>query len=298
MRAGPLSNSQVIELLNRCFVPVYTVNEDYAPKGSAPAEEKAERERIFQQGYERRWSVGTVHVYVLRPDGQLFGTLHVAQAARATNLIALLERAVTELKSASGPPLVPPAPQSCQPVGEPGCLTLHLVARSLDGRGAWNEFPVENWIVLSPAEVKKFLGPEKIPVGGTWAIEREISTKILTHFYPATENNDVSKNKFERQSLTATVVSFQDGMARARLEGAMKMEHSFYHKPDGKFVEATVVGFVDFDPATREIRSLRLVTDEATYGGGKFAIGLGSVETSSKQSGLLLQIESPSQRRY
>ena len=30
MRAGPLSNSKVIALLNRCFVPVYTVNEEYA----------------------------------------------------------------------------------------------------------------------------------------------------------------------------------------------------------------------------------------------------------------------------
>ena len=279
MRAGPLSNGRVIELLNRCFVPVYTVNEDYAPKGSAPAEEKAERERIFRQGYERHWSVGTVHVYVLRPDGQLFGTLHVAQAARATNLIALLERAVAELKSASGQPLVPPTPQSCPPECTPDGVTLHLVARSLDGRGAWSEFPVENWIVFSRAEVKKFLAPETFPLGATWAIEREIATKLLTHFYPATENNDVAKNKFERQSLAATVVSLHGGIARARLEGELKMEHSFYHKPDGQCVEATIVGFVDFDPTTREIRSLRLVTDQATYGGGKFAIGLHSAET-------------------
>ena len=282
MRAGPLSNSNVIELLNHSFVPVYTVNEDYAPKGSAPAEEKAERERIFKQGYERNWSVGTVHVYVLRPDGQLFGTLHVAQAARAANLMALLERAVAELKTASGRPIVPPAPQSHQPECEPDSVTLHLVARSLDGRGAWSEFPVENWIVLSRAEVKKFLAPDKFTPGTAWAIDREISTRLLTHFYPATENNDVSKNKFERQSLTATVVSFHDGIARTRLQGSMRMEHWFYHKPDGKFVEATVVGFVDFDPTSKEIRSLRLVTDEATYGGGKFAIGLRSDGTPPK----------------
>jgi hypothetical protein len=57
------------------------------------------------------------------------------------------------------------------------------------------------------------------------------------------------------------------------------MEHWFYHKPDGKFVEATVVGFVDLYPATKQIRSLRLVTDEAMYGGGRFTIGLRSVET-------------------
>jgi hypothetical protein len=30
MRAGPLSNSEVIALLNSSFVPVYAVNEDYS----------------------------------------------------------------------------------------------------------------------------------------------------------------------------------------------------------------------------------------------------------------------------
>ena len=278
MRAGPLSNSKVIALLNSSFVPVYTVNEDYARQGAAPAAEKAERERIFQEGYAQKRSVGTVHVYVLRPDGHLFDTLHVAQAARAETLLALLNKAVGELKPAAGPPVVPPAPQSCPPPAENGSLALHLVARSLDGRGAWSDFPVENWIVLNRAEVKQLLIPEKFPTGTTWNIDPDIATKVLTHFYPATENNDVSKNKFERQSLRATVVSLQKGIARARLEGGMKMEHGFYHKPDGKHVEATVVGYVDFDPATKEIRTLRLVTDEATYGGGKFGIGVRSLE--------------------
>ena len=155
---------------------------------------------------------------------------------------------------------------------------LHLVARSLDGRGAWSEFPVEDWIVLSAVEVKKLLAMEKFTVGATWAVDKDLTTKVLTHFYPATENNDVAKNKFERQSLRATVVSVRHGVARARLEGDIKMEHWFYHKPDGKFVEAVVVGYVDFDAATNQIRSLRLVTDEATYGGGKFGVGVRSME--------------------
>src|SRR5436190_18175555 len=140
MRAGPLSNSNVIALLNRSFVPVYTVNEEYAAKGPAPAEEKAERERIFREGYERHWSVGTVHVYVLRPDGHLFGTLHVAEAARPGSLLKWLEKAVTELKPASGQPLVPPAPQSRPPSCAKDSVTLLLVARSLDGRALWRDF--------------------------------------------------------------------------------------------------------------------------------------------------------------
>jgi hypothetical protein len=278
MRAGPLSNSQIITLLNSAFVPVYAVNEDYSRNGSAPAEEKAERDRIFKEGYAQKRSVGSVHVYVLRPDGQLFDSMHVAEAAKSEKLLALLNKTVTELKPVSGKPVVPPEPQSCRPDCATDALTLHLVARSLDGRGAWSEFPVEDWIVLSGAEVKKLLAAQKFAAGATWTIDKELATKMLTHFYPATENNDVAKNKFERQSLRGTVISVRDGVARARLEGEMKMEHWFYHKPDGKYVEATVVGYVDFKPTTKEIRSLRLVTDEATYGGGKFGIAVQSME--------------------
>src|SRR5262245_52512382 len=277
MRAGPLSNSRVIALLNSSFVPVYTVNEDYSPKGSAPAEEKSERDRIFKEGYAQKRSVGSVHVYVLRPDGQFFDSIHVAQAANSEKLLALLNTAVAELKPISGQPVVPPAPQSRRPDCDRDALTLHLVARSLDGRGAWSEFPVEDWIVFSGAEVKKLLAAEKFTVGATWSVDKDIATKVLTHFYPATENNDVAKNKFEQLSLRATVVSVRDGVARARLEGEMKMEHWFYHKPDGKSVEATVVGYFDFEVTTKEVRSLRLVTDEATYGGGKFGIGVQSM---------------------
>src|SRR5580765_7646930 len=101
MRAGPLSNTKVISLLNSYFVPVYTANEDYSAKGSAPPEEKAERNRIFQEGYTAKWSVGTVHVYLLNPEGHLMDSMHVAEAAKATSLIAMLEKAISALKTAS-----------------------------------------------------------------------------------------------------------------------------------------------------------------------------------------------------
>src|SRR5687767_14024293 len=144
--------------------------------------------------------------------------------------------------------------------------------RTLDGRGAWSEFPAEDWILLSGEELKQLLpGNDPVKIGATWEIPREIATKILTHFYPATENNDVSKNVFEKQSLKGTIISLENGRARERLTGEMKMAHSFYHKPDGKMVEATVLGFVDFVPGKGTIDGFQLVTDEATYNGGKFA---------------------------
>ncbi len=278
MRAGPLSNKKVIDLLNAHFVPVYTVNEDYARLGPAPKEEKEERERIFKAGYAAKKSVGSVHVYVLKPSGDFFDSMHVAEAARSSKLIELLERSVSELKIAAGTPVLKPQPQSQRPACEEGSLTLHLTARSLDGKGAWSDFPVENWIVFSPAEQRDFLGRrDQLKTGETWVIPAELSQKLLTHFYPATENNDVSKNKFLEQRLSAEVVHVNGAGARARVTGNFRMEHSFYHKPDGKIAEGTVIGYMDFAAPSATIENLQFLTDKATYGGGTFAIAVHSV---------------------
>src|SRR4051812_340590 len=105
MRAGPLSNTNVIGVLNNYFVPVYVVNEDYARKGSALPEEKAELQRIFKEGYDAKKSVGTVHVYILGADGHLRDSLHVAEAAKANVLAATLRKTIDELKVRPGTPV-------------------------------------------------------------------------------------------------------------------------------------------------------------------------------------------------
>jgi hypothetical protein len=274
MRAGPLSNSKVISLLNRYFVPVYAVNEDHRENGAAPREEKAEYNRILKESQAAKLSTGTVHVYILNPEGRPIDSLHVAEAAKTERLVKLAEDVIRRLGVREGQAISAPAAQCARPQCESGSLTFHLTARSLDGRGAWSEFPVENWIVLDQNEWKKLLPAPDVRTGGSWEIDRDVATRFLTHFYPATENNDVSKNRLERRSLKAIVTSVQGGLARARIEGELRMCHSFYHKEDGKTVEATVVGFMDFDPEKQTLRSLNLVTDKATYGGGTFGIAL------------------------
>ena len=52
------------------------------------------------------------------------------------------------------------------------------------------------------------------------------------------------------------------------------MAHNFYHKDDGKSVEADFIGFADFDATTRKISNLQMTTREATYNGGKFAVAV------------------------
>src|SRR4051812_40775008 len=103
MRAGPLSSPEVIDLLNRRFVPVYAVNEDYGEGGSAPAEEKAETFRIYREALAAGFSTGTVHAYALGPDGHPIATLHVAEAAKPDQLLAMLRRVADEVKPEPGP---------------------------------------------------------------------------------------------------------------------------------------------------------------------------------------------------
>src|SRR6185436_400770 len=143
MRAGPLSNTKVISLLNRCFVPVYAANEDYRQGGVQPADEKAEYNRIFKEAHAAKLSVGTVHVYILSPGGHPIDSLHVATAAKTDRLIDLLERTVEKLNVREGRAVVSPLAQSAPPQSAPDSLVLHLTSRSLDGRGALSAFPAE-----------------------------------------------------------------------------------------------------------------------------------------------------------
>src|SRR3954462_4815710 len=115
MRTGPFSSTQVIERLNSYFVPVYAVNEDYRAKGGVPKEEQAEYQRIYRQALAKKFSAGTVHVYVLNPDGEVIGTRHVAEAAKTKELVAFLDEMVKKLGTKAGKTLAEPKAQSAAP---------------------------------------------------------------------------------------------------------------------------------------------------------------------------------------
>jgi hypothetical protein len=253
---------------------VFVSNEDYAKDGPAPAEEKAERDRVWADALKAKLPTGTVHVYLLDAGGRVLDSMHVAEAAKPGKLLALLKEVAEKEKTAAGDPVVKPASQSVCPKCDADAVALHLVARGA-GKGSWREFPAENWIVLGKDDWGKFLPPKDAKAGQSWDVEKETAAKLLTYFYPQTENNDVSTNRIDRLSLKATVVSVKDGVVRARLDGSLKMKHAFYpHRDDDRVVEATVVGYLDVDAAKPRVRALRLATDEATYGAERFEAAL------------------------
>jgi hypothetical protein len=276
MRTGPFSQTEVINRLNAYFVPVYVVNEDYRDNGPASKAERAEMQRIYREALGSGFSAGSVHVYLLAPDGKTIAGMHVAEAAQTPKLLGLLDNWITRLQVKPGKPLVAPVPQSVAPKSEPGTLTLHLTARPLTGGGSWGGVS-ENWIPYGPEEIKGWLPTGVVRPGQTWKPDPALVARTFRHVYPVTENNDVQKNTLEEQAMTATALSVNNGVVRARLDGRLRMSHSFYQKEDGKRVEAALVGYIEFETAGRHVRTLRLATEAATYGGGTFGVAIRSV---------------------
>ncbi|HET6382415.1 MAG TPA: hypothetical protein VFJ58_03405 [Armatimonadota bacterium] len=285
MRAGPLSDSTIISLLNRYFVPVYVSNEDIQKSGSAPAAEKQEVHRIFAEGYAEKRSVGTVHVYLLAPDGHLIDSMHVAEASHTPALLGMLQRAITQLGTHPGDPLTRPAAQSRPPASLPGSLTLHLIARGFQ-TGSWRQFPAENWIQLDREESSRLLPPAGVHKGESWNPDPSIARTLLVYFYPQTENNVLSSNQILAETLRETLISMKGGRSEVRLDGSLKMKHSFYPgREDNKVVNASFVGYLTTASKPNRIISLEIATTDAAYDGQGFGVGVemvpGRVETAA-----------------
>src|SRR4029077_12798664 len=114
--------------------------------------------------------------------------------------------------------------------------------------------PAEDWLVLTRPECEQ-LGPDGGgAVGAAWDIDAELTAKLLICFYPQTENNKLASNRIDRQSLRGTVLGRENGLLRVRLDGKLRMKHQFYpDREDNKFVDATLVGFLDYDLHAKDL---------------------------------------------
>jgi hypothetical protein len=286
LRASSLSSTKVIDLLNSYFVPVALRNQDFDNEGAASAAEKSEKERIYRDALKAGMHAGTVCVYLVSPEGM---PMAVAPANEdlvydPDRLAELMLRVVRQLNVVKAMPSVEVKPHSPAPNGSDGSLALHIVARYLErkrdvcvpydvkavlgtksGRN-WADLPSQDWVVLSRLEATSLLPRGEVRVELTWTPSEDATAKLLQHFYPPTENTDLKTNRVEKLVIQARVESIERGIARARLDGRMRMKHPFYHRDDNNSVETDLVGYVEFNTNTREIQSLRLVTDNGRYG--------------------------------
>lgn len=289
MRAGPLSNPRVIALLNGHFVCVYTSNDAIPGDEATVAREKAERQRLRGEFFKAKLGFGDVNPVLVTWDAKPLGRLSIGPACEKDNLLHLLEKTVTDLKLANGEPVVKPSPQAAAPPVPAGSLLLNLTARKLTPRYSWNEFPSENWIVLTAEQCRKLMPAGGVSAGKSWDIDRATAALILTHFYPQTEvctANESSllsetgpyRHRIEELALKGTVIAVEKGMARIRLDGSLKLRHGFYPgREDKNHVEARLVGYLDYDVSKRTIRSLKLITDQAKYANIPIGVAVRSI---------------------
>ena len=279
MRAGPLSNPKVIELLNQYFVPVTSQNELVAEDNSpGPPAEKAERKRIYLYFYGYKLGIGDVHVYIVAPNGNGIKSLDISNATNTDHMVAFLNSIVQEQHLTPGPPAVKPHPTSVAPEAPADSFVMHLVSRSMQG-GSWHEFPAENWIVLSKSETAQLLPAGTPARGATWQVPKPVAVKLVEWFYPQNEEKTgANRSRVDLADLRMTVTTLENGLARARIAGKVVLQHSFY--PNGKsedLAASELEGYIDFRVADRTIQRLRLVTDKAAYNGTPFRTSLVSM---------------------
>jgi hypothetical protein len=277
----------VIKLLNSSFVPVYISNEDYdGTIATVPPDEARALQRIYHDALKEKRSAGSVCVYLQAPDGKGLSSQTVAGACEPGRLLKMLEDAVARVRPRAGPPLVKPAPQSVAPKRDPDRVLVHLVSR-YDHRGSWAEFPAENWVQLAKADWTQWLPTDAPRPGQTWDVPKKAAAPLLTYFFPQTEVCNFAQlteedgpyhHRLEVLKLTARVLSVEGDTVRVRLEGGVRVKHRFYPgRDDPNEAVASLLGYFDFDAAKATIKSLRLVTDRATYAGQGYGVAARSL---------------------
>ena len=259
-------------------MPVTSSNEETDEGGIAPPAEKGERRRIYLDFYGKKLPLGDVHVYIVGPDGSSVAGLDINSAADAVKMAAFLTHVSEQLHTEPGPPAVKPHPQSVAPSSPADSLILHLVSRSLAG-GSWHEFPSENWIVLTRDEWGQLLPAGPAAANASWELPRPVAVKLAEWVYPQNEEKtQVNRSRVDLAAFRVTVVALEGGLARARIDGKVRLRHTFY--PGGQnddYADSELLGFVDFDVAQRRIQRLRLATAKATYAGIGFRASLVSM---------------------
>jgi hypothetical protein len=247
LRASSRSSTKVIDLLNSYFVPVSLRNQDFDAEGAASAEEKAEKARIYQDALKAGMHAGTVCVYLVSPEGT---PMAVAPANEdlvydPDRLAELMLQVARQLNVVKAEPTLAAKPHSAAPRRSDGTLVLHIVTRYLERKGDvcvpydakavlgtkngrnWADLPSQEWVVLSRPEWANLLPRGEVRVGSNWKPSEDEIARLLRHFYPPTENTDINTNRVEKLVIQARVESVEHGIARARLDGQMRMKHPF-----------------------------------------------------------------------
>ena len=269
--------------MNRFYVPVYLSNEDYhGDSAVVPKDERLAWQKIYHDALKEKRSAGSVCVYLVDGDSKGLASMIVSTAASKDNLLKLLEATAAKLKVEGGKPIVQPATQNPAPRVADSDLLLYLVARA-DQRGSWGEFPSENWIVLKQKEWQAWL-PDSLKPGAVHDVPASEAARLLTYFFPQTEICNFGKafdpdgpykHRIDTITLKSIVLSREADVVRIRLDGQLKLKHTFYpNRDDTNYAESTIVGYLEMNTKSSRIVRFGLATSSARYGNRAFSVAV------------------------
>lgn len=282
MRVGPLSNPQIIDYINKFFVPVYVTNEYYAEGRFGESNLQLLR-KVWNEAERKNLPAGTVHVYLLTPDGSVHKSMHVMHAAKSAHLFRFLTAAVRELKTDSGNTLVKPTFKRMPPPAAKDQVVLHASSQYDDAGGVVGD----DWIVLSRTEWSEFLPPS----GETeWMIDEALAQKIFVHLYPYAADWTEDAEQVSVAQLSAYTLPAEPGddssLVRIALRGKLVASRNQHLGRAAQPVVADIVGLVQTNSAARpsDKPEIVLTTGVARYGNRSFSSIVRSVESAEVEA--------------
>lgn len=264
LRAGPLSDDQVIERISTMFVPVavnlYKIREDRGPGGDLFR--SVQRQMDQYQGF-----------WLVSPEGKALAKKHTWEESDAAKHPNELVQAMDKvLKAAS-----PVKPRQAKPanlfpfrgtgVRADGSVTLALFGRLMH-RGKPDGPMMLDSVTLAAAEWGHFAPPKPKGEAAEWTIPESVARKLARSLSPGDSGGVFRPQDFREAELKAKVESIAGATARIRLWGKWKAEGLYGGERDHPFAAfATADGIAVYDMEKKSMRSLLVVFSGRTWRG-------------------------------
>ncbi|HEY7327134.1 MAG TPA: hypothetical protein VH592_05830 [Gemmataceae bacterium] len=258
-----LSDSRVIDLVSKYFVPVSVSRDDYQrePRGE---DEKAELLRLDRERARRGLKGGNVCVFIIAANGDVLATQPVQQAYKPENLLPLLQSTIADqklgLRSEEAIETSVAKPADAKPKSESGRV-IHIWT-SLDSGG--NRGLSNDRVELTAPQWKAFLPPTGAKAGTSWDIPDEIASKLFQYGYPPGPQWMTKDCKVLKGTLKATLAAVSEEESSIELSGEMILKFPVGKPTEGR-ITAHFVGTGRVDRRKPALLSLELVSEEAEY---------------------------------
>lgn len=265
LRAGPLSDDEVIRRISTMFVPVaIDLWEVRADKGPAGDLLRSVRKQMDQ--YQGFW--------IVSPEGKALAMPtwkeHLAAASAVRNALDEVLQSFGPVKPREAK-WVDPLPHRGTGVQPEGSVTLAIYGRLMHRGQPDGPIMMDN-VTLGAAEWAHFAPPKR----GTqeWTVPEEVARKLVGALAPTPRGMDFRPDGAKKAELKAKVESIEGGKARLLLSGTWEAHGVREGVPYSG--AATSEGIALFDVEKQSLLSLLMVFT-GTFGEGRGARETGGV---------------------